>query len=873
MGFFHVGPQNKPTSIGHSIDLLHKHQCQVCPLNHQAGLRHPQMQPYGTDKPLVYILGEAPGKDEDRVGRPFVGVAGRTLRFRLDDDWLPHLRWNNCVRTRPPNNQTPGPVEIECCRPSVEHDIAATKPKAIFGFGNVPLHWMIKQSGISNWRGRMIPVNILGHSCWFFPMFHPQYINYQRRYEPRDTDSYGCDEEFAFALDLKRAFGLIRTMPPAIVHSKELALEDIEWVTGQRHERDLAAVREALQIAAREPTVGIDYECNALRPYASGAKILSVSVATPQRSLAFALEHRQAEWTARELVQVKELWQRFLHRAPCRKVSHNVTFEMEWSATKFDKDCLRDTKWGDTQSQAYVLDERIGMLSLEDLGIQYFGINLKAINNLDRKNLDKHELRDVLQYNGLDSKYHLLLYHAQLRRLKDEGLMPVYHEQLRRAATMVLTQIKGVPVDQNVVHKFYKDYKRQLREIERELYDLPIAKEFAARRGHQYRPASPHDVRYLLQTMLKQHGIENADKKALHAVKHPITKVTLRWRHVNKLLSTYVLPLRPDSPHIFPDKMLHPTYNIYSTRTWRTSTEGPNIQNFPKRQTIETRSQIRPGGPYRVVSFDYGQIQARNIAMESKDKALIKSFWERYDIHSDWMERIVSAVPSWHGGRKALQDPKVRKGARNAAKNEFVFPSFFGARAPSLAGYLGIPEAVTAKLQTQLWTMFPDIHGWQERTIAQYFKLGYVSGLSGFRRHAPVATNELINAPIQADEAMIVCDAMTRLSQQDHDKLQASMEIHDDLTFIWHKDEIDELAEIVISTMLSVPYAWARIVPIVVEMGIGQDWGSIKEVATYSSDTWKGAEPNTGNWSDGTGWANSDGFENSFKAGRRRRAV
>src|SRR5262245_50288228 len=148
MGFYHVAKKVVDKPI-YSTSLCHAQQCNVCPLNHLPGLHNPHMPAYGSSRPVVYMLGEAPGEAEDRQGKPFVGPAGQTLRFRIPDEWLDKLRWNNCVRTRPPKNREPTDHELECCRPSIEKDIEETKPKAIFGFGNVPLRWAFGRQGIT----------------------------------------------------------------------------------------------------------------------------------------------------------------------------------------------------------------------------------------------------------------------------------------------------------------------------------------------------------------------------------------------------------------------------------------------------------------------------------------------------------------------------------------------------------------------------------------------------------------------------------------------------------------------------------------------------------------------------------------------------
>ncbi len=123
----------------YSLEFLHKQQCNVCPLNNQKGLQHPNMQPTGSKHPVIYIIAEAPGAEEDAKGVQLIGRSGRLLRPLIPDEWLDKIRWNNCVRTRPPENRTPTPMELECCRPSVAGDIEQTKPVAVFGFGGVAL--------------------------------------------------------------------------------------------------------------------------------------------------------------------------------------------------------------------------------------------------------------------------------------------------------------------------------------------------------------------------------------------------------------------------------------------------------------------------------------------------------------------------------------------------------------------------------------------------------------------------------------------------------------------------------------------------------------------------------------------------------------
>src|ERR1035437_316491 len=150
-------------------------RCDGCPLLADE-LQHPKMKATGAKEPIIYITGEAPGKDEDSRGEQFIGKTGRMLRGVLREylDGCP-IRWNNTCRCRPPLNRTPKREEWERCRHSVEADIEKTKPTVLVGVGGVALEWATGEKAITKWRGKFIPIKIGSHKCWFYPILHPSY--------------------------------------------------------------------------------------------------------------------------------------------------------------------------------------------------------------------------------------------------------------------------------------------------------------------------------------------------------------------------------------------------------------------------------------------------------------------------------------------------------------------------------------------------------------------------------------------------------------------------------------------------------------------------------------------------------------------------
>ncbi|KKL12047.1 hypothetical protein LCGC14_2539660, partial [marine sediment metagenome] len=90
-----------------SMDTLFKLGCKACPLNHVKGLRHPKMDATGSKKPLVYILGEGPGVEEDKLNEQFIGKSGHLLREYLPEELLEIARLNNTINCHKDKNVTP----------------------------------------------------------------------------------------------------------------------------------------------------------------------------------------------------------------------------------------------------------------------------------------------------------------------------------------------------------------------------------------------------------------------------------------------------------------------------------------------------------------------------------------------------------------------------------------------------------------------------------------------------------------------------------------------------------------------------------------------------------------------------------------------
>jgi DNA polymerase-1 len=826
--------------------------CQACTLNNEP-LQSPKMLPTGSNEPIIYILGEAPGADEDREGEQFVGKSGRLLRSHLPEGWAELTRWNNTLRCRPPSNRDPTPLETACCRSKQISDIEQTKPKVIITVGRLALQWLTGRDNIWAWHSRFIPVTVGTHECWAYAIYHPAFII---------RNSYESKWSSLFAFSLKSFFNKLETTDidaPAIADPGAYS-DHVHLLL----EPDLEKAQEWLNKAAAQPTCAIDIETNALRPYKAGAKILSIAVGTYDDTYVIPIDHSQARWTAEQKPKLLAMLKHFILQSGV-KFAHNLAFELEWLSLTFGKEILFETQWGDTQSQGYVIDARAGALSLDDLVYQYFGFGLKAQNQLDKANLDNEPLEKVLLYNGMDTKWTDLLRWAQEQRLQDMGLTHVYDFHLPRVIAIVRAQQKGLMLDTPLIVDYYKKLSEKITATRNEIAALPEVKQFEQAQDKTFNPASTKDLTILLRDQLnfkqgqRRDGKYSTDEEALKQIDHPLPKAILTLRGTNKLRSTYIDPFLPpgiDSklPNggelVWPDGLVHCWYHHLRTITGRLSCAEPNMQNFPSREHKDVRSIITAPKLYWMVAFDAGQIEARVIAMASKDPTLVKFICEGFDIHTYWSEKLAFAFPTLVGGKRNLQDKKALKKWRNESKTAWTFALFYGSMLESVARAMGLGRESNGKwiapkelgaLYDEFWSMFNGVHEWQKRLITQAKIVGYVETLMGRRRYLPMSDNEAINSPIQGTASDIVVDAMVRLAriayETGKDQYQANLNVHDDLTFYLPDASLEDDIELIGREMVRIRPEWAWVnVPLIIECKAGRNWGTQQEVHVFNSN-------------------------------------
>jgi len=124
----------------------------------------------------LMFVGEAPGADEDRQGLPFVGRAGQLLNQMLEGIGLSReeVFIANVLKSRPPGNRDPQPLEIEACKPYLFRQIALIEPTVICTLGNFATKLLTgNPAGITRVRGAPQVHELGGRTVFLLPLFHP----------------------------------------------------------------------------------------------------------------------------------------------------------------------------------------------------------------------------------------------------------------------------------------------------------------------------------------------------------------------------------------------------------------------------------------------------------------------------------------------------------------------------------------------------------------------------------------------------------------------------------------------------------------------------------------------------------------------------
>jgi len=482
----------------------------------------------------------------------------------------------------------------------------------------------------------------------------------------------------------------------------------------------------------------------------------------------------------------------------------------------------------DTMLASYVIDpdQKHGMDELSEKYLNYKPIPLLDLIGSKKtpEKIFEVDVERLSDYSCEDADITFRLYEILDKILKKEGLEKVAYE-IEFPLVPVLEDMErtGVRIDTKILKDFSKDLQILLDNYSNEIYRLA---------GETFNINSTQQLQKILFEKLKLPETSktktgfSTDARALESLKgtHPIIDIIMDYRQVSKLKSTYADAL-PDLINPLTGR-IHTTYNQTAASTGRLSSNDPNLQNIPIRTELgkEIRRAFVPRDKnFVILSADYSQIELRIMASICGDETLIKAFKNGEDIHRRTAALVFKVNPE-------EVTPEMRRKAK-----EVNFGILYGLGPFGLKTRLGISQSHAKEIFDNYFNSFKNVKKFMEDSIKKAQQKGYAETLMGRRRYLRNINSKnkvvrqfeervAINMPILGTAADMIKLAMIKIYKElKKRKAQTKMilQVHDELVFDAHKNEVDELKFVIKDLMEN---ALPLNLPVVVDIGIGDNW-------------------------------------------------
>jgi len=450
-------------------------------------------------------------------------------------------------------------------------------------------------------------------------------------------------------------------------------------------------------------------------------------------------------------------------------------------------------------------------------------------------NLTNPSLEDVVQF--AKAKNFAEAREKILAEVVKSSAKKVYEDiELPLIPILESAEKKGVKINIGYLAKLSKEYHVELEKYQKKIYEMA---------GGEFNVNSPKQLGEVLfdklQIKVKNQkktsgGARSTRESELEKMRevHPIIEEILKYRELQKLLSTYIdtIPTMVDN-----EKRLHTTFVQTGTTTGRLSSQNPNLQNIPIKSALGRviRNGFVADEGKVLATFDYSQIELRIAAFLSKDKNLIDIFKNGRDVHTEVAMRVFK-VPA----------EKVDKEMRRKAK-VINFGIIYGMGVNALKQNLGTNREDAQKFYEEYFSAFSGLADYLEGVKAAAAKTGFTETYFGRRRSfegirskipyiRAAAERMAINAPIQGTGADILKIAMLRIDEYlEKNNLRGDvsllLQVHDELIYEISEKKVKEVAPQIRKIMENViKPADIFGVPLLSSSSVGPSWGETSGV-------------------------------------------
>ncbi len=464
--------------------------------------------------------------------------------------------------------------------------------------------------------------------------------------------------------------------------------------------------------------------------------------------------------------------------------------------------------------------------------LEKLGIALWLVNS----NVTNPKIEDILNFQGLPPEATFdQAKDAIFTELDKRNLIKVYENiELPLIPVIKKMQNVGIKVDRDYLNNLSIEYHKEIEEREKKIWSMA---------GMEFNISSPKQLGEVLfdkmslvgEKMKKTaSGARSTKESELLKLKglHPIIDLILEYREFSKLVNTYIdtIPLLLDN-----ENRLHTTFNQTGTTTGRMSSTEPNLQNIPIKSDLgkRIRDAFIAEEDFKLVAFDYSQIELRVAAFLSKDEEMIKIFKEGRDIHTEVASRVFG-----------VKTEDVTREMRSKAKT-INFGVMYGMGVTALQQNIKSDRKEAQNFLNQYFETFKGLAEYLNKTKIEANLQGYTETFFGRRRYfegiqskipfiKAMAERMAINAPIQGTEADVIKLAMIKIDEYlVKEKLENDakllLQVHDELVIEIRENVIDKIAPKIKEIMESIINPEDIFgISLKADYGVGDSWGKCK---------------------------------------------
>lgn len=407
-------------------------------------------------------------------------------------------------------------------------------------------------------------------------------------------------------------------------------------------------------------------------------------------------------------------------------------------------------------------------------------------------------------------------------KLKDLNLTDLY-ENIELPLVEVLYDMEtyGMRVDLNLMQSFKESFTKEIIELSKLIYDYNDGKPLNLN--------SPKQLgTFLFDKLGLKHGKKtktgySTNAEVLESLKSEseAVELILRYREINKLLTTYIDGLNP----LLIGDRVHTIFKQNVTSTGRLSSTEPNLQNIPIRKADgkKLRKMFIASDDCKLLCADYSQIELRLMAHFSGDEILINAFEQGDDIHT------ITASKAFNVPLKQV-DADLRRKAK-----AINFGIIYGISEYGLASDIGVPIWEAKSFIENYFKTYPKVKNFMDNSVIIANEKGYISTLLGRIRYVPElkSTNYNIrqageriamNMPLQGSASDIIKIAMINVHKalkEGNFKAKLMLQVHDELLIDCPINEIDKVTKLLNDAMTN---ALKLRVKLVAEVSSGDNW-------------------------------------------------